>query len=69
MEKHDGDKKMSKMQERRQPFMMTFSSREEAELYHLKRDMERSDMEKFQMFCRMVRIGKMLSSAKITGKN
>ena len=50
-----------------QPFMKTFSSQEEAELFRLKRDIERSDMEKFQMFCRMIRIGKMLSAAKVTG--
>jgi len=68
MEKQEGNEKVSKMQERQEPFMMTFSSQEEAELYRLKRDMERSDMEKFHMFCRMIRIGKMLSSAKVAGK-
>lgn len=51
-----------------EPFMRTFSSQEEAELYRLKRDMNRSDMEKFRLFCRMIRIGKMLSSAKILGR-
>ncbi|TXJ27305.1 MAG: hypothetical protein E6Q24_10335 [Chitinophagaceae bacterium] len=49
-------------------FMKTFSSQEEAELYHLRRSMDRSDMEKFHLFCRMLRIGKMLSSAKITNR-
>lgn len=48
-----------------EPFMMTFSSQDEAELYRLKKDINRSDMEKFRLFCRMIRIGKMLSSAKI----
>jgi hypothetical protein len=48
-----------------EPFMKTFSSQEEAELYNLKKDIERSDIEKFRFFCRMLRIGKMLSSAKI----
>lgn len=46
------------------PYMKTFSSQEEAELYRLKKNIQKSDMEKFQMFCRMMRIGKMLSSAK-----
>jgi hypothetical protein len=53
-------------QESQQAFMRTFSSQEEAELFRLKRDMERSDIEKFHMFCRMIRIGKMLSPAKIS---
>ncbi|MEO8404860.1 MAG: hypothetical protein ABI480_09700 [Chitinophagaceae bacterium] len=44
--------------------MKTFSSQEEAEIYRLKRDMNRSDIEKFHLFCKMMRIGKMLSSAK-----
>jgi hypothetical protein len=49
-------------------FIKTFSSQEEAELYNLKENLAKSDMEKFQLFCRMMRIGKMLSSAKISDK-
>ena len=51
--------------EEKEPFMRKFSSQEEAELFNLKSDLEKSDMEKFRMFCRMMRVGKMLSSAKI----
>jgi len=51
-----------------EPFIKTFSSQEEAELYNLKESLAKSDMEKFHLFCRMMRIGKMLSSAKISGK-
>lgn len=51
-----------------EPFMRTFSSQEEAELFRLRRDVERSDMDKFRMFCRMIRIGKMLASANTLGK-
>ncbi|MBO9619207.1 MAG: hypothetical protein J7539_09255 [Niabella sp.] len=43
--------------------MQTFSSQEEAELYRLKKNLARTDMERFQMLCRLIRIGKMLSSA------
>ena len=50
------------------PFLKIFSSQEEAELYNLKMNLAKSDMEKFHLFCRMMRIGKMLSSAKISGK-
>jgi hypothetical protein len=68
MEKHEGNEKIPKVDGGQEPFMRTFSSQEEAELYRLKRDVERSDMDKFHMFCRMIRIGKMLSSAKVVGK-
>lgn len=64
----DGQKQTDKIEKQndQQIFMRTFSSQEEAELFRLKKDMERSDMEKFHMFCRMIRIGKMLSPAKIS---
>jgi len=65
MKKAVPDNTVSQVQDGEHTFMKTFSSREEAELYRLKRDMERSDIEKFHLFCRMLRIGKMLSSAKI----
>lgn len=65
MKQYEENKKVSMVREDEEPFMMTFSSQEEAELYRLKKNMEKSDMEKFHSFCRMVRIGKMLSSAKI----
>lgn len=47
------------------PIMKTFSSQEEAERYNMIQNLNKTDMERFQMFCRMMRIGKMLSSAKI----
>lgn len=53
-------------QKAKEPFIRTFSSQEEAELFLLKKNMERSDMDKFRMFCRMIRIGKMLASTGIT---
>lgn len=64
MEEYQKNDKISTVEEK-ESFMKTFSSQEEAELYNLKRNLRRKDMEKFQMFCRMLRIGKMLSSAKI----
>lgn len=42
-------------------FMQSFSSQEEAELHRLQKNIAMSDMEKFQKFCRLMRIGKMLS--------
>lgn len=45
--------------------MKVFSSQEEAERYNMIENINKTDMEKFQLFCRMMRIGKMLSSAKI----
>jgi hypothetical protein len=56
-------------EENAEPFMRTFSSQEEAELFRLKRDMDRTDMEKFRLFCRMLRIGRMLSSASVSGNH
>ena len=64
MKQYKNNDKVSKVEET-EPFIKTFSSQEEGELYNLKKDIEKSDMEKFQMFCRMMRIGKMLSSDKI----
>lgn len=64
MKKDDQKYPVSRVEED-EPFMMTFSSQDEAGLYQLKKDMNRSDMEKFRLFCRMFRVGKMLSSAKI----
>ena len=47
------------------PYFKTFSSQEEAEYYNMRQNVQLSDMEKFRLYCRMMRIGKMLSSAKI----
>jgi hypothetical protein len=65
MKKYRQNDKISKVEEDSPPFMKTFSSQQEAELYNLTQNINKSDMEKFKMFCRMMRIGKMLSSAKI----
>ncbi len=46
-------------------YVKQFSSQEEAERYNKIQDLERTDMEKFRLFCKMLRIGKMLASAKI----
>ncbi len=50
-------------------FMQSFSSQEEAELYRLQQNLAMSDMEKFQKFCRLMRIGKMLSPDKTSFYN
>jgi hypothetical protein len=63
MKKYGKSGQISRVEE--EPFMITFASQEEADLYRLRKDMNRSDMEKFLLFCRMMRIGKMLSTAKI----
>ena len=63
----EGDKyiAISIVEEPAAPYMRTFSSQEEAERYNMIENIEKTDMEKFRLFCRMMRIGKMLSSAKI----
>lgn len=48
-------------------FMRSFASQEEAELYNLKRRLQKTDMERLQTLCRLIRIGKMLSEAKTVG--
>ena len=52
-----------------EPFMKTFSSKEEADLYNLKRDLEMNDMEKFRLFCQMLRRAHMFKRAKIYRNN
>ena len=65
MKSQDNDNKVSIVQDPETPYIKHFSSQEEAERYNMIQNMELSDMEKFHLFCRMMRIGKMLSSAKI----
>ena len=43
-----------------------YATREALEEARLKEVLQMSDMEKFRMFCKMMRIGKMLASAKVT---
>lgn len=65
MKKQEENKKDSIVEESQSPYMRTFSSQEEAEQFNMIENIEKTDMEKFRLFCRMMRIGKMLSSAKI----
>lgn len=65
MKKQEENKKDSIVEESQSPYMRTFSSQEEAERFNMIENIEKTDMEKFRLFCRMMRIGKMLSSAKI----
>jgi len=65
MKAGDENTKISKVEEPSSPYMKTFSSQEEAERYNMIESLKKTDMEKFELFCRMVRIGRMLSSAKI----
>ena len=66
MKKYEENKIVSMAKEDPHPGgMRTFSSQEEAERYNMIETLNKTDMEKFQLFCRMMRIGKMLSSAKI----
>lgn len=65
MKKQEGNKKNSVVEESQTPYMRTFSSQQEAERFNMIESLEKTDMEKFRLFCRMMRIGKMLSSAKI----
>ena len=47
------------------PYMRTFSSQEEAERYNMIKDLEKTDMEKFQSFCSMLRMQRVYARAKI----
>ena len=49
-------------------FMRTFSSQEEADLFRLKKNLARTDMERSEMLCRMMRIGKMLNPQNVIEK-
>jgi hypothetical protein len=50
------------------PSVRHFSSQEEAAHFNMIENLQKTDMEKFKLFCRMVRIGRMLASAKIQSK-
>ncbi len=65
MKKYEENSHVSIVREDPGPGMRTFSSQEEAERFNMIETLNKTDMEKFQLFCRMMRIGKMLSSAKI----
>ena len=65
MQNEDKDHKLPMVEEPGSPYMKTFSSQEEAERYNMIEDLKKTDMERFRLLCRMMRIGKMLSSAKI----
>lgn len=68
MKEYQKNKQASRVEEK-EPFMKTFSSQEEAELYNLKRDLNRSDMEKFRLFTLMLRRNAMFKRAKIYKNN
>ncbi|MBI5856481.1 MAG: hypothetical protein HZB42_02425 [Sphingobacteriales bacterium] len=65
MKKNNDQHKILKVEEPVTPYMKSFSSQEEAERHNMVENIELSDIEKFRLFCRMMRIGKMLASAKI----
>jgi len=65
MQPEDKDHKLRMVEEPASPYMKTFSSQEEAERYNMIENLNKTDMERFRLLCRMMRIGKMLSSAKI----
>lgn len=46
-----------------QTSLKTFSSYEEAEQYRLEQRLARTDIERFHLMCRLIRIDKMLSKA------
>jgi hypothetical protein len=64
MKSADKEHKVSMAEEPEAPYTKRFSSQEEAEEYNMIQNIKLSDMEKFRLFCRMMRIGKMISSAK-----
>ncbi len=61
----DENNKTSIVEEAATPYMRHFSSQEEAERFNMIQNIERSDMEKFNLFCNMLRRQKMYSQAKI----
>lgn len=61
----EADDVLSVVNEPETDFIKSFSSQEEAELYNLKMRLQKTDMERLQTLCRLIRIGKMLSGAKI----
>ena len=65
MKRQEENKKDSIVEESKTPYMRTFSSQEEAERFNMIENLEKTDMEKFRLFCRLMRIGKMLCTARI----
>jgi hypothetical protein len=65
VKKDEKNIKSSLAEEPATPYMRNFSSQEEAERFNMIENIKKPDMEKFRLFCRMVRIGKMLASANV----
>ena len=65
MKRQEENKKDSIVEESKTPYMRTFSSQEEAERFNMIENLEKTDMEKFRLFCRLMRIGKIKKKKKI----
>ena len=65
MKETDKNKKSSIAEEPASPYIKTFSSQEEAEKYNMIENLKKTDMEKFQSFCEMLKLQKLYSRAKI----
>jgi hypothetical protein len=68
--KHNNEKEVVNVVEASSAtYMKSFSSQEEFERYRLQKNISMSDMEKFRKFCRLMRIGKMLSPTNTSLSN
>jgi hypothetical protein len=68
VKKEEKDSKIPMAQEPVVPYdvkMKSFSSQEEAEHYNMVQNIEMSDMQKFESFCRMLRMQQIFNRAKI----
>jgi len=65
VKKTDKNNKNSNAEEPASPYIKTFSSQEEAERYNMIENLKKTDMEKFQSFCEMLKLQKLYSRAKI----
>jgi hypothetical protein len=54
----------SVVEEAATPNMRQFSSQEEAERFNMIENLQKPDMEKFRLFCKMIKLGKMLTAAR-----
>lgn len=58
--------KSPQVQEPKVTYMRAFSSLEEAERFNMIENIERPDMEKFNIFCNMLKMNRIYNRAKIT---
>jgi hypothetical protein len=69
MKEHTRKEKLTTVDEPIEVYMKQFSSQEEADRYNMIENLQKSDMEKFRLFCKMLRLEQTYKKAKVYDYN